>query len=589
MKFRPRHHPQLEPLESRLQPSLILLGALDLSPANMDLPSPDIDRDTDAALLLPHRRRSLEPDAAPPRPESDAAALTSPHAVMVISGTPWQPPQRPAPPTLTGPPPPWHPLPPATHPPTIGRAVRPVPQPAAGAALGVPARVNPLPTRLTPVEPQVTLRHNPPVPGYRGDLYVSYGPAANPDGPSEAQAVAASKEGTAFVTGWTVDANGQQDLFVERTTLTGDVTSAFLADPNGGSWSGYGIALTGSDTDGTVDVVGGAVDPGSGAVSVLVASLNAADLTVNAAVTLSDTYGDATGRAVGLDAQGNPVLTGQAVNAGGSRDMAAYRLDAGLTHVLSSVSLHLPGPGDSGGRAVALDADDQVYIGGTLDSSATNTDGVYIKLSADLQSPLWGYTWHNAAEGRNGAVNGVTVFGSFLYMTGFLAGNSGTAEGHDLLLAKVHTADGLPVPDGYSRRWQVGTPDQSTGDFGGHAIAVDAAGQAFVAADINGPPDDAGTLDVNGELVEFTSDGGQIVGAVTYGNQAPGTTTADRDFGVALQSTVLGDNVFSAGWTESDVPGAGFPITANAARSVLASAGHDGWDAATAQPLPAYP
>jgi hypothetical protein len=399
--------------------------------------------------------------------------------------------------------------------------------------------------------------------------------------------VAATKEGTAFVTGWTADANGQRDLFVERTTLAGDVTSAFLVAPNGGSWSGHGIVVTGSDTNGAVYVVGDAVDPGSGAVSVLVASLNAADLTVNATVTLAGTHGDVTGRAVSLDAHGDPVLTGQAVNAAGSRDVAGIRLDAGLTHILNSVALHLAGPGDSGGNAISVDSEDQVYVGGTLDSSPTNTEAAYFKLSADLQSLLWGYTWRNVAEGRNAAVNGVAVSDRFLYVTGFLAGNSGTPEGHDLLLGKVRTADGSPDPGGYLRRWSVGTPDRSTGDLGGHAIAVDDAGQAFVAADINGPPDDAGTLDVNGQLVQFSADGGEMVGTLTYANQAAATTTTDRDYGIALQSTAPGDNVFSAGWTESDVPADGFPITANAARSVLATAGHDGWDAAASQPLPA--
>lgn len=583
MKIRPRHHPRLEPLESRLQPSLALLGIPALPSPGTDLPGPETDRDADAALVLIRRRRLLDMDAAPPR------ATSSAHAAGVIGGAPWQPPQRPAPPTVAGASPPRVLLPPAAHPPAPGHAVRPVLQPATGATLGVAATANPLPTYLTPVEPRVILRHTPPVPGSRSDLYVSYGPAVNSDGPSESQAVAATKEGTAFVTGWTVDANGQQDLFVERTTLAGDVTSALLVAPDGGSWSGHGIVVTGSDSGGTVYVVGDAVAPGSGAASVLVAGLNAADLTVNAAVMLSGAYGDVNGRAVSLDSHGNPVLVGQAVNAAGSRDMAGYRLDAGLAHVLSSVSLHLAGPGDSGCRAVAVDADDQVYVSGTWDSRATNTEGVDLRLSADLQSIVWGYSWHNAAEGRNGAVNGITIAGGFLYLTGFLAGNSGTPESHDLLLAKVRTADGLPEPGGYSRRWQIGTLEQSTGDFGGHAIAVDDAGRAFVAADINGPPDDAGTLDINGQLVAFAPAGDQIVGAVTYGNQVPGTMTTDRDYGVALQSTTPGDNVFSAGWTESDETTAGFPVTANAARPVLASAGHDGWDAAAAQPLPAYP
>ncbi len=170
-------------------------------------------------------------------------------------------------------------------------------------------------------------------------------------------------------------------------------------------------------------------------------------------------------------------------------------------------------------------------------------------------------------------------------MTGFLAGNSGTTEGHDLILAKVHIADGNPFPGGYVQRWAVGTLDQSTGDIGGHALAVDAAGQAFVAADINGPPDDAGNLDINGQVVAFSATGDQIVGTATYGNQTPGTATPDRALGVALPSATLGANVFSTGWTESDVPTAGFPITANAARSALAAAGHDGWVAEAPQPL----
>jgi hypothetical protein len=443
-----------------------------------------------------------------------------------------------------------------------------------------------LPVHLNPVQPRVTVTHLPPKPGSQGDPYVSYAPAANPDGPSEGQAVAATSDGTAFVTGWTMDANGQQDLFVERTTLAGDVTSAILGAPDGSSWSGQGIVLTGSSTAGTVYVVGNAVDPKTGATSVLVASLSTADLTVNACITLSGMNGDVNGRALSRDSHGNLVLTGQAANATGGQDVALFRLDAGLMHVLSSVSLHLPGPGNAGGNAVALDAADDIFIGGPLDTSATNTVGFFLKLQADL-SLLWGLTWNNPADGRNAAVNGLVVSSDFLYMTGFLAGNSGTSESHDLLLAKVHITDGSVFPDGYSQRWEVGTMDQSTGDFGGHAIAVDALGQAFVAADINGPPDDSGDLDINGQLVEFSPDGSQMLGSVTYGNQTPGTTTPDRDLGVALQSTTPGANVFSTGWTESDVPTAGFPITTNAARSVLATAGHDGWVAETPQSLAA--
>ena len=587
MKAWPRRRPRLEPLESRLQPSLLLPAfSAAFSFPDIDIPSPELGLDANPPLR-PIRHHRLPENDAVPLPSSSGPATPNAHAAIGISEAPWQSSPRPAPPALTGAPPPGNLIQQAAHPLTTGHAVQPAPRPAVVTALRVPAVVNPLPTHVNPVQPNVTLRHAPPVPGYRGDLYVSYGPAANSVGPSESQAVAATKEGTAFVTGWTADANGQRDLFVERTTLAGDVTSAFLAAPDGGSWSGHGIVVTGSDANGTVYAVGDAVDPGGGVVSVLVASLNAADLTVNSTVTLAGAHGDVTGRAVSLDSHGNPVLTGQAVNAAGSRDLAAFRLDAGLTHVLNSVMLHLAGPGDSGGKAIAVDSDDQVYLGGTLDSSPTNTEAAYLKLSADLQSLLWGYTWRNIAEGRNGAVNGVAVSDRFLYLTGFLAGNSGTAEGHDLLLGKVRTTDGSPDPGGYLQRWSVGTPDQSTGDLGGHAIAVDDAGQAFVAADTNGPADDAGTLDINGQLIQFSPDGNQMLGAVTYANQAAGTTTTDRDYGVALQSTTPGDNVFSSGWTESDVPADAFPITANAARSVLATAGHDGWDAATSQPLPA--
>jgi hypothetical protein len=123
----------------------------------------------------------------------------------------------------------------------------------------------------------------------------------------------------------------------------------------------------------------------------------------------------------------------------------------------------------------------------------------------------------------------------------------------------------------WSVQWSI-----AGGDFSGNSIAVDSAGNSYVAGAINNPPS---PLDINGILVEFGPTGDTVVQAQFFGNSGS-NPTPDRGTGVALGSTDPNADVYVAGWTESP----DFAPIVNACQPHLAGT-RNGWIAKMTQPF----
>jgi hypothetical protein len=419
------------------------------------------------------------------------------------------------------------------------------------------------PGRFTTVTHEAGSTGVPPPAG--GDI--SYAPFFNSAGPNESHAVAARSDGTAYTTGWTMDARGRQELYVERTSPAGIANGIALIGAHGSSLSGNGITISGTGDTATVDVIGTLVNR-DGSSAVVLATLPA-DLSVvsNAVIVSTTDQSDLSGSAIGLDGQGNVLLTGQIASPEGGQDILVAKVAPDFqSGILGGVRFE---DGDAAGRALAFAGDGfgNIFLGGTLQTSPTDTAGVYLSVRGDFQAINWADEVNNRFAGPGGAVNGLKPLGDYLYLTGAIQ-NKGRCGGRGLLLGRVDQGDGNP-----DYLWLY---IQRHGDLIGRSIDVDQTESALVLGDTSAST--GGTCSTRAILNEFAPGGGRIVGSSTLGSDSAPSNT--HGLGVALQEPTPGATVFLAGWTE-DV----LPTTANAARPQLDSEGHDGWMAAVSPPF----
>ncbi|MFX1567050.1 MAG: SBBP repeat-containing protein [Promethearchaeota archaeon] len=182
------------------------------------------------------------------------------------------------------------------------------------------------------------------------------------------------------------------------------------------------------------------------------------------------------------------------------------------------------GSGSDGGRGVAVDSSDNVYLSGeTKNFGEGNYDMVLVKYdSSGVQQ--WNRTWGGSSSDEG---TGVAVDSSDnLYLSG---STESFGEGnYDIVLVKY---DGTGVQQ-WNRTWGGIIRDESYG------VAVDSANRIYLAGRTNSFGE--GSDDI--VLVKYDSSGMQ------QGDQTWGGVSGDGGTGVAIDSS---NNVYLSGYTES--------------------------------------
>lgn len=229
---------------------------------------------------------------------------------------------------------------------------------------------------------------------FNGTGFVAHHNAAGGNGEDIGIGVAIDTSGRILVTGYSLNAAGNDDLALWRYNANGTLDTGF---------NGTGFAVHGGAAGGVGDDLGRsiAIDT-SGRIAVTGWSRNASgndDLAIwryNPNGTLDNTFngtgfvvhnsaaggnGNEEGRAVAIDASGRLVAAGLSANAAGNTDMVMWRynangtLDTGFNG--SGFMVHdnaAGGSGDDGGRALVLDSSGRMVVTGYSTNPAGNRD-----------------------------------------------------------------------------------------------------------------------------------------------------------------------------------------------------------------------
>jgi len=375
------------------------------------------------------------------------------------------------------------------------------------------------------------------------DPVLSYSTFLGGSGDDFAARLAVDSTGNAYVTGQTssldfpvssgavdTSANGWNDVFVTKLNPTGAAVlySTYLG--GSGDDSGSGIAV---DPAGNAYVVGrtdspnfpvtaGAFDTSAnGSYDAFVAKLNATGTALLYSTFLGGSAFDAA-HAIALDAAGNAYVSGATLSSNFPTTAGAYdtspngRSDAFVAKLSAAgsslvYSTLLGGAGDDVAQDIALDSSGNAYVTGSTSSS-------------DFPTTVGAY---------DTSFNG----GSFP---------------SDAFVAKLNPSGAALV---------FSTFLGSSGDDWGHRIAVDSAGNSYVAgATWSGsfPTVPPGAFDTsfNGAADGFIAKLNATGAALVYSTFLGGSDN-DSVWGLAVDSA---GNVFASGQTAS----ADFPVTANA-------------------------
>ncbi len=417
--------------------------------------------------------------------------------------------------------------------------------------------------------------------------------------------IATDAAGEAFVTGWTQSTNfpttsgsfqtsfgGNRDAFVTKLNASGTaiVYSTYL----GGSGFDTGQAIA-VDTFGDTYVTGytqstdypvtlGAFQTSNGGgQNAFVTKLSSTGASLVYSTYLGGSNGDA-GFGVALDASGDAYVTGYTVSSNFPTTPGAYqtsyggRSDAFVTKLNSAgtalvYSTYLGGSGGDGATSIALDLSGEAFVTGyTTSSNFPTTSGVYqtsygggsdafmTKLNA-LGTALVYSTYVGESSEDNGQAVAVNAGGD-AFMTGYTDSSnfpttSGAYQttyggGYDGFVTKLNASGSSLLYSTYL--------GGSRGDFG-QAVAVDAAGDAYVTGD-TASTDFPTTVDAyqtsygggitNAFLTSFSPDGAMLVYSTYIGGNGE-----DAGSGVSLDPR--GD-IYVTGVTASS----NFPTTSGA-------------------------
>ncbi len=336
--------------------------------------------------------------------------------------------------------------------------------------------------------------------------------------------------------------------------FTGPVTLTASGAPAGGTATLSPTSVAGSGTS-TLTLAAGTAGAGtytvtvtgtSGALThsasvswtVTSASPNAGNLVWTRQIgTSANDYG----YGVATDANANLFITGytsgnlSGLGNGGGTDVYTSKLDANGNTLWRGQLLD---PGDSAGRAIALDSNGNVFVAGSTTSTMWTSykggphDGFLARWDANTSG---GEAWsQNIGTSGDDVAYGVAVDASGnVYVVGSTNGSfSGTsAGGYDAFLVKFNNA-GTEL-----WRTQLGT---SADDYA-YTVAVDLAGNAFIAGTTGGNLSGTGNLGANDFFIAKYSPSGSRLWV-----KQGGTAGDDAAYGIAVDSA---GNIYIAGAT----------------------------------------
>jgi hypothetical protein len=350
------------------------------------------------------------------------------------------------------------------------------------------------------------------------DPVLAYSTYLGGRGNEEGLSIAADASGSAYVTGWTGSSDfpttrsgfdtfgAGMDAFVSKLNASGSalVYSTFL----GGQYqdAGYDIAV---DSSGNAYVTGGTTSdnfpttPGAfqttygGSGDVFVSKLNMFGSALVYSTYIGSTSNYEDGWGIAVDALGNAYVTGRTASfdfpttagsfnttfGGGDHDAFASKLNA-IGSALD-YSTYLGGRGDEWGLGIAVDGSGSAYVTGSTSSSNFPT------------TPAAFQTYYGGGE-RDAFVSKLNASGSTLFYSTYLGGSnddygSGIAvDGSRNAYVTGGTASSdFPVtPGAFKEAGNSGFVTKlnpagsrlvySTSSIGGSAIALDAAGNAYL-------------------------------------------------------------------------------------------------------------
>lgn len=170
-------------------------------------------------------------------------------------------------------------------------------------------------------------------------------------------------------------------------------------------------------------------------------------------------------KALALDAAGNAIAVGHLCTTGAQHDLIAVKLAAATGAELWRVEEDAGGFED--GRTVALDAAGDVVVGGVVDGTAS-----ILKLAGATGAELW-----RSGTAPEALALGIDASGD---VVGLIRANTNSPV---LAVVKLAGVSGLQV-------WRNDVPDLYVSALEGGDVAIDAAGNAVVAASVASPPGD---------------------------------------------------------------------------------------------------
>ncbi len=344
------------------------------------------------------------------------------------------------------------------------------------------------------------------------------------DGDDLAAAIAAAADNTIIVAGSSESAGGTLDIVAIKYDAEGNQLWAVRYDgPAGGNDEAQAIAI---DPAGNAYVAGRSEGDGTG-FDFVVIKYAPDGAHVWTARYDGDAHGDDMLAAIAFDAQGAVLVTGSSIGANGLEDCATVKLDpAGVQAWVARYD------GTAGGSdaAAALVADTQgnTYVTGRSQGTGTSFDCATIKYDA-AGNQVWAQRFDGSAHEDDSALaialdpeGNICIAGSV----------KSQATGYDGIIIKYE-------PSGF-QRWFARYDGPAHADDGIEALALDAAGNAYVA----GSSRQAADKPYDYFTAKFSPAGAQLW-AQRYDGPAK-----QEDIASALALDTAG-NVYVTGWSES--------------------------------------
>jgi hypothetical protein len=274
---------------------------------------------------------------------------------------------------------------------------------------------------------------------------------------------------------------------------------------------------------------------------------------------------------VAIDGQGNVVVVGQfmdTVNFGGGNltsaggwDIFVAKFTAGGAHVWSK---RFGAAGDDFGDAIAVDASDNIVIGGgfietvsfggtpLVSTKVTQWTSILDPFVASF-TPAGVHRWSKSFATGNGMISGIAVDrGGDVAITGYGAGAIDLGAGPGSLWDDRAVFVARLSPTG-AHRWSHVFGTDYSADYG-RSVAFDHAGNVVLAGEIGGPVSAGGpVLQADGAGQGFIAKYAAANGAHIWSRTVGGWGSMDGAYGVAVDSAdaVVVTGVFS-GTTKPD-------------------------------------